>query len=156
MGRIRMEIMSFVFILIFLLIFYFKFMSTSRFISASFIFFYKNLIKKKSKLNLLFFNKKCNIEHPRLKPIAMSFFIGLLIAIMSLMNIIFYFIFDNTITKYIGISLMILLLITLISSLIYCEISNRKSEKDFENYSQEQLNKIQDEIEKEWPNFFSN
>ena len=49
---------------------------------------------------------------------------------------------------------MIILLIILIGSLIYCEISNRKSEKDFEKYSQEELNNMKKQIEEEWPNFF--
>ena len=49
---------------------------------------------------------------------------------------------------------MIILLIILIGSLIYCEISKRKSEKDFENCSQDELNDMRIQIEKEWPNFF--
>ena len=49
---------------------------------------------------------------------------------------------------------MIILLIILIGSLIYCEISNRKSKKDFENYSQDELNDMRIQIEEEWPNFF--
>ena len=51
--------------------------------------------------------------------------------------------------------MLITLLIILIGSLIYCEISNRKSEKDFENYSQDELNYMRIRIEEEWPNFFS-
>lgn len=154
-----MEIMALVFGLIFMLIFYFKFVLTSRFISTSYVFFYRNLIKRKSKLNILFINKKCNLEHPRLKPIAISFFIGLFILLLIFTNAIITIslgqINEKGFTYFAGLSLMIILLIILIGSLIYCEISNRKSEKDFENYSQDELNDMRIRIEEEWPNFFS-
>lgn len=154
-----MEIMALVFGLIFMLIFYFKFVLTSRFISTSYVFFYRNLIKKKSKLNILFINKKCNLEHPRLKPIAISFFIGLFILLLIFTNAIITIslgqINEKGFTYFAGLSLMIILLIILIGSLIYCEISNRRSEKDFENYSQDELNDMRIRIEEEWPNFFS-
>lgn len=154
-----MEIMALVFGLIFMLLFYFKFTLTSRFISTSYVFFYRNLIKRKSKLNILFINKKCNLEHPRLKPIAVSFLIGLFILLLIFINAIISIslgqINEKGITYYIGLSLMIILLIILIGSLICCEISNRKSEKDFEKYSQEELNNMKKQIEEEWPNFFS-
>lgn len=154
-----MEIMTLVFGLIFMLLFYFKFTLTSRFISTSYVFFYRNLIKRKSKINILFINKKCNLEHPRLKPIAVSFLIGLFILLLIFINAIIAIslgqINEKGITYYIGPSLMIILLIILIGSLIYCEISNRKSEKDFEKYSQEELNNMKKQIEEEWPNFFS-
>ena len=154
-----MEIMALVFGLIFMLIFYFKFVLTSRFISTSFVFFYRNLIKRKSKLNILFINKRCNLEHPRLKPIAVSFLIGLFILLLIFINAIIAIslgrINEKGFTYFAGLSLMIILLIILIGSLIYCEISNRKSEKDFENYSQEELNYMRIRIEEEWPNFFS-
>ena len=153
-----MEIMALVFGLIFMLIFYFKFVITSRFISTSFVFFYRNLIKRKSKLNILFLNKKCNSEHPRLKPIAVSFLIGLFILLLIFINAIIAIslgqINEKGFTYFAGLSLMIILLIILIGSLIYCEISNRKSEKDFEKYSQEELNNMKKQIEEEWPNFF--
>ena len=153
-----MEIMALVFGLIFMLIFYFKFVLTSRFISTSFVFFYRNLIKRKSKLNILFINKKCNSEHPRLKPIAVSFLIGLFILLLIFINAIIAIslgrINEKGFTYFAGLSLMIILLIILIGSLIYCEISNRKSEKDFKNYSQDELNDMRIQIEKEWPNFF--
>ena len=154
-----MEIMALVFGLIFMLIFYFKFVITSRFISTSFVFFYRNLIKRKSKLNILFINKKCNSEHPRLKPIAVSFLIGLFILLLIFINAIIAIslgqINEKGLTYFAGLSLMIILLIILIGSLIYCEISNRKSKKDFKNYSQDELNHMRIQIEKEWPNFFS-
>ena len=153
-----MEIMALVFSLIFMLIFYFKFVITSRFISTSYVFFYRNLIKRKSKLNILFINKKCNLEHPRLKPIAGSFLIGLFILLLIFINAIIAIslgqINEKGITYFAGLSLMIILSIILIGSLIYCEISNRKSEKDFEKYSQEELNNMKKQIEEEWPNFF--
>ena len=154
-----MEIMALVFGLIFMLIFYFKFVITSRFISTSFVFFYRNLIKRKSKLNILFINKKCNSEHPRLKPIAVSFLIGLFILLLIFINAIIAIslgqINEKGLTYFAGLSLMIILLIILIGSLIYCEISNRKSEKDFKNYSSDELNHMRIQIEEEWPNFFS-
>ena len=154
-----MEIMALVFGLIFMLIFYFKFVLTSRFISTSFVFFYRNLIKRKSKLNILFINKKCNLEHPRLKPIAVSFLIGLFILLLIFINAIIAIslgrINEKGFTYFAGLSLMIILLIILIGSLICCEISKRKSEEDFENYSQDELNDMRIQIEKEWPNFFS-
>ena len=154
-----MEIMALVFGLIFMLIFYFKFVITSRFISTSFVFFYRNLIKRKSKLNILFINKKCNSEHPRLKPIAVSFLIGLFILLLIFINAIIAIslgqINEKGLTYFAGLSLMIILLIILIGSLIYCEISNRKSKKDFKNYSQDELNHMRIQIEKQWPNFFS-
>ncbi|MGM9880299.1 MAG: hypothetical protein ACI318_03375 [Bacilli bacterium] len=154
-----MEIMALVFGLIFMLIFYFKFVITSRFISTSYVFFYRNLIKRKSKLNILFINKKCNLEHPRLKPIAISFFIGLFILLLIFTNAIITIslgqINEKGFTYFAGLSLMIILLIILIGSLIYCEISNRRSEKDFEKYSQDELNDMRIRIEEEWPNFFS-
>ena len=153
-----MEIMALVFGLIFMLIFYFKFVITSRFISTSFVFFYRNLIKRKSKLNILFLNKKCNSEHPRLKPIAVSFLIGLFILLLIFINAIIAIslgqINEKGFTYFAGLSLMIILLIILIGSLIYCEISNRKSEKDFKNYSSDELNDMRIQIEEEWPNFF--
>ena len=154
-----MEIIALVFGLIFMLFFYFKFVITSRFISTSYVFFYRNLIKRKSKLNILFINKKCNLEHPRLKPIAISFLIGLFILLLIFINAIIAIslgqINEKGITYFIGLSLMIILLIILIGSLIYCEISNRKSEKDFEKYSQEELNNMKKQIEEEWPDFYS-
>ena len=154
-----MEIMALVFGLIFMLIFYFKFVITSRFISTSFVFFYRNLIKRKSKLNILFINKKCNSEHPRLKSIAVAFLIGLFILLLIFINAIIAIslgqINEKGLTYFAGLSLMIILLIILIGSLIYCEISNRKSKKDFKNYSQDELNHMRIQIEKEWPNFFS-
>ena len=154
-----MEIMALVFGLIFMLIYYFKFVITSRFISTSYVFFYRNLIKRKSKLNILFINKKCNLEHPRLKPIAVSFLIGLFILLLIFINAIIAIslgrINEKGFTYFAGLSLMIILLIILIGSLIYCEISNRKSEKDFKNYSQDELNDMRIQIEEEWPNFFS-
>ena len=154
-----MEIMALVFGLIFMLIFYFKFVITSRFISTSFVFFYRNLIKRKSKLNILFLNKKCNSEHPRLKPIAVSFLIGLFILLLIFINAIIAIslgqINEKGFTYFAGLFMMITLLIILIGSLIYCEISNRKSEKDFKNYSPDELNHMRIQIEEEWPNFFS-
>lgn len=153
------KIIALVFGLIFMLIFYFKFAITSRFISTNYVFFYRNLIKRKSKLNILFINKKCNLEHPRLKPIAVSFFIGLFILLLIFINAIIAIslgqINEKGITYFVGLSLMIILLIILIGSLIYCEISNRKSEKDFEKYSQEELNNMKKQIEEEWPDFYS-
>ena len=154
-----MEIIALVFSLIFMLIFYFKFVITSRFISTSYVFFYRNLIKRKSKLNILFINKKCNSEHPRLKPIAVSFLVGLFILLLIFINAIIAIslgrINEKGFTYFAGLSLMIILLIILIGSLIYCDVSNRKSEKDFENYSQDELNDMRIRIEEEWPNFFS-
>ena len=154
-----MEIMALVFGLIFMLIFYFKFVITSRFISASYVFFYRNLIKRKSKLNILFINKKCDLEHPRLKSIAVSFLMGLFILLLIFINAIIAIslgqINEKGFTYFAGLFLMITLLIILIGSLIYCEISNRKSKKDFENYSQDELNYMRIRIEEEWPNFFS-
>ena len=154
-----MEIMALVLGLIFMLIFYFKFVITSRFISTSYVFFYRNLIKRKSKLNILFINKKCNSEHPRLKSISVSFLIGLFILLLIFINAIIAIflgqINEKGFTYFAGLSLMIILLIILIGSLIYCEISNKKSEKDFENYSQDELNDMRIRIEEEWPNFFS-
>lgn len=154
-----MEIIALVFSLIFMLIFYFKFVITSRFISTSYVFFYRNLIKRKSKLNILFINKKCNFEHPRLKSIAVSFLIGLFILLLIFINAIVAIslgqINEKGFTYFAGLSLMIILLIILIGSLIYCDVSNRKSEKDFENYSQDELNDMRIRIEEEWPNFFS-
>ena len=145
--------------LILILFYYFKYTLTSRFISTSFVFFYRHLIKRKSKLNLLFINKKCNLEHPRLKPIAISFLIGLVLVIIIFINAIISISLgqfnEKGITYYLSFSLVILLLVILVSSLIYCEISNRKSEKDFENYSQEELSKMRKEIENEWPDFYS-
>jgi uncharacterized membrane protein YukC len=106
----------------------------------------------------LFINKKCNLEHPRLKPIAVSFLIGLFILLLIFINAIIAIslgqINEKGFTYFAGLSLMIILLIILIGSLIYCEISNRKSEKDFEKYSQEELNNMKKQIEEEWPNFF--
>ena len=154
-----MEIMALALGLILILFYYFKYTLTSRFISTSFVFFYRHLIKRKSKLNLLFINKKCNLEHPRLKPIAISFLIGLVLVIIIFINAIISISLgqfnEKGITYYLSFSLVILLLVILVSSLIYCEISNRKSEKDFENYSQDELNDMRIRIEEEWPNFFS-
>lgn len=154
-----MEIMVLVFGLILMLIFYFRFIASSRYISASYVFFYKNLIKRKSKLNLLYFNKKCNLEHPRLKPIAISFLIGLFVLFLILINAIISIflrqINEKRITYYIGFFLMIILFIILIGSLIFCEISNRKCKKIFEKYSQDELNNMKRQIEEEWPDFYS-
>ena len=106
----------------------------------------------------MFINKKCNAEHPRLKSIAVAFLIGLFILLLIFINAIIAIslgqINEKGITYFAGLSLMIILSIILIGSLIYCEISNRKSEKDFEKYSQEELNNMKKQIEEEWPNFF--
>ena len=55
-----------------MLFFYFKFVITSRFISTSYVFFYRNLIKRKSKLNILFINKKCNAKHIKLNVVCIK------------------------------------------------------------------------------------
>lgn len=139
-------------------IYYFKLMTTSKYLSPCFLFYYKNLIKKKSKLNLLYINKKCNIDHPRLKPIAISFLLEIIIFILSLIiAIISVFlgkINEKGIIYNFEIILMYLMSIVVCCSIIYCGILNKIAEKKFENYSQEELNEIRNKIENEWPNFF--
>ena len=141
-----------------LLTYYFRFMRSSYYISTSFLFYYKNLIKKKSKLNLLYINKKCNIDHPRLKPIAISFLLEIIIFILSLIIVIISAFLgkmnEKGILSYFEFALVLLMLIVASCSMIYCEISNKIAEKKFENYSQEELNEIRNKIENEWPNFF--
>lgn len=141
-----------------LLTYYFRFMRSSYYISTSFLFYYKNLIKKKSKLNLLYINKKCNIDHPRLKPIAISFLLEIIIFILSLIIVIISAFLgkmnEKGILSYFEFALVLLILIVASCSMIYCEISNKIAEKKFENYSQEELNEIRNKIENEWPNFF--
>ena len=141
-----------------LLTYYFRFMRSSYYISTSFLFYYKNLIKKKSKLNLLYINKKCNIDHPRLKPISISFLLEIIIFILSLIIVIISAFLgkmnEKGILSYFEFALVLLMLIVASCSMIYCEISNKIAEKKFENYSQEELNEIRNKIENEWPNFF--
>lgn len=141
-----------------LLTYYFRFMRSSYYISTSFLFYYKNLIKKKSKLNLLYINKKCNIDHPRLKPIAISFLLEIIIFILSLIIVIISAFLgkmnEKGILSYFEFALVLLMLIVASCSMIYCEISNKIAEKKLENYSQEELNEIRNKIENEWPNFF--
>lgn len=153
-----MQIVAFGFGIFLLSLFYFKCMMSSRYIDTSFLFIYRNMIKKSSKLNFLYFGKTVNTEHPRLKPIAISFLVGLIILSLILINAIIS-IFLNEIglkgvTFFVSISLLFALLIVMISCYLYCWISNLKAEKDFDKYSQEELNKIRKIIEEDWPNFF--
>lgn len=133
-------------------------MISSRFLDVSFIFYYRNIIKKTEFLNKLYFNKKCDIEHPHLRPIAITFVIGCVLEMLMIINlvmaIIFGYINKKAATYYISIGLFIVLMIVLIGSLIYCYIQNSKAEKEFDKYSQEELNLMREELEKEWPNFF--
>lgn len=154
-----MEIMALGMSIIFMLIYYFKYIrNASGFLNTSYGFFYKNLIKRKSKLNFLFGNRKCDLDHPRLKPIAISFLIGLfslvLIFINTIVAVSFGEINEKGITYYVALSLWIFLYAILGGSLIYCMISNIRSEKYFEKCSQEELNDMIRQIEKEWPEFF--
>lgn len=141
---------------ILLLIYYFKFMVTSRFLDVNIIFFYKNLIKKKSKLNLLFIGKECNAEYPRLKPIAITFLLGVIIEVLIVINMFVAIFLKQTkeITNYVGLVLMIIMLIALIGSLLYCGISNIKLERKLDKTTQEELKMIRRKIETEWSNFF--
>lgn len=154
-----MEIGSVIFMLMFIIIYYFKFMISSRFLDVNFLFYYKNLLKKKSKLNLLYLKKKCNIEHPHLKPISASFFLCIILFLLALINSILSLSVSEmtslNITKYIGVSLFILMLIIMIISLVFCEISSKNADKEFERYTQNELNTIKNEIESEWPDFFT-
>lgn len=47
------------------------------------------------------------------------------------------------------------MLIIMIISLVFCEISSKNADKEFERYTQNELNTIKNEIESEWPDFFT-
>ena len=145
---------------IFLSFFYLKFMISRRFLSTSLIFYRKHLIKKSSKLNLLFLGKTCNEEYPRLKPIATAFLVGLIlfisVAIITIISAVSGKIFEKDVLFFVNLSLTIALICELIGTLIYCEISNYKSEKEFDKMSVEEIAIVKEEIKKEWAEFFGN
>lgn len=143
---------------IFLAFFYLKFMNSRRFLNTNLIFYHKHLIKKNSKLNLLFIGKTCNEEHPRLKPISIAFLVGFIlfvfISIDTVISACLGKIYEKGVMYYINLSFAIVLISELIGTLIFCEISYRKAEKEMEKMRLEDENIMKKEIQQEWPDFF--
>lgn len=142
-----------------MIIFYFKFMIDSRWIETNFIYYSKHLLKKKSKLNIVYFRRECNMTHPHLKLFALltliNFFLVIILLLISCIALLNGIYDKDNIFFTLSAIIVLSIFIGMVLCLIISQIQVRECEKQMELITQNEMNIIKNNIEKEWDNFFT-
>ncbi len=118
----------------------------------------KHLLKKNSKLNILFLGKKCNYIHPHTDIMSYIYLLFIVLTMVEILLTIIFISIGIEITDSNRIVFFAIYfygpIIVISSALIAKEVEFKKCKKETKKMTADEKNIIRENCSKEWPGFF--